>query len=159
MAGGNPKFGTLDIGQPGGTRETAGSARALIRVIAGREEFAVVAQASAQQNVVFRDNLGFRGTGYTWDCTIKAASDTILRSVLNDIRARMHGAARDANGNLLPPTSTNLKPQLLTDSDGATLAAAAVLADLSVEGARAYLTGGAPYTVLLRCRLEFRVLR
>lgn len=158
MASGHPKFGAtngvpaLDIGQDGGTRAGALTARATIKVIAGPDEHAVVEHHLPQSNLNFRDVLGYTGRTITWECTLRFNTMATYATVVSEINRYLHGGSRDSGGLLAAPSPVHLRPTQLTDSDGAAMGNA-ILAGWAPRGAR--LTSP-EWGVIQRATLTFR---
>ena len=128
MANGNPQFGTLDIGQPGGTRQLAGHALFTGHVFIGQDEVSQVIHGLAQQNYIFRDVLGYRGSVVRWSGVIRADSGSRMTTIMNDVNQYIHGARRsDTTAALGPPNPQLLEPRILKDAVGELLTNNAVL--------------------------------
>ena len=155
MANGHPKFGTLDVGQPGGTRAQAATALFSGQVIIGSDSIASAEHGLPQQNIVFRDVLGYRGATVVWRATIRANSTAMMDTIRSDINQRIHGAARDANGQLGAPSPSLMQPDTLTDAYGTTLSEKAVLISFVQRGRQ---LKGQEWPAIIQVELTFKRL-
>lgn len=162
MANGHPTFGgsngvpVLDIGQLGGTRQLAGNALFTGQVIRGADEVATAEHGLPEQNVRFRENMGFAGRSVRIEGIIRAKTLAIMTAIIDEMNQRKHGSARDElTGNLATADPTLVRETQLTDSDGAQLADRAVLENWRPKGPR--LTGQ-EWLVLQEITIDIRVL-
>lgn len=118
----------LDLGQLGGTRQLAGDALFSGHVIPGGDITADVDHKLPQQNLVFRDRLGYFGGLFRIEGILRAKTAVIFETILGEIDQRKHGSLRDGPGGaLLPPVLSMLKETQLTDSAGVVLAVSSVV--------------------------------
>ena len=144
----------LDIGQPGGTRYGSGLARFTAHVITGADEVHTVEHALPQQNVVFRDNLGYAGRTVRWRGLINANSYATLNAIFSELDSYRHGSLRQ-DGVLQTPDPSRLVETQLTDADGTLIAARAVIEKWSIAGRRYATPEG---RAIAEVEIEFRVL-
>lgn len=90
-----PTYGTLDLGQPGGSRHAAEAATAMIRVIHGEPSTATADFAFPGIDGVFSSMLGMRGQPITWQCEVQA-SESVLAAIDSEIRELLRVAEPDA---------------------------------------------------------------
>ena len=156
MANGNPQFGTLDLGQVGGTRAGAGQALGTFAIVPGRFDVKVVEHKLAQQGIVFEDNLGFAGQFYTMLATIRANSGQLMNTILAEIEQRKNGQLRDAvTGKLGAWAAAMVKAVTLTDVEGNILSLQARLRDWRQLSRR---QSSAKWAAIVRLSIEFRLL-
>jgi len=159
MANGHPKFtgtaGTLDIGQVGGTRQAAGSAYFTGVVLRPPDEAGTIERPIVQQNVVFADRLGYRGETVIWQGVLRCNSQATLNAIIGDLNEAMHGARRDASGNLTAADPTKVKTRQLTDYEETVLSNAAILRTWRITGRRRKTP---EWAVLVEIAIEFRLL-
>jgi hypothetical protein len=136
MANGNPKFGgtngvpTLDIGQPGGTRATAGDALATISVTLEPEQVRSTTHELGEQNAVYTDVMGFGGSRVVWNVTLRTKDNATYLAVIRELNACKHGSVRSAQTGVMgAPDPSRIKETQLTDHDGTILSPKARLAD------------------------------
>lgn len=157
MASGHPKFGgalgvvALDLGQAGGTRAATSVARATIRVVTGDDEFAVADHHLPAQNVTFRDVLGYQGRTIVWECVLRFINAVMFQSVVSELNRYLHGSVR-FTGVLGPPSPSQIRPTLITDSDGTAMGNAALIA-WRLTGRR---MTSAEWPVIVRAVVTFR---
>ncbi len=134
MPDGHPKFGDgaavpyLDIGQDGGTRQAAATAKLSGYILRGVAVSVQATHSLVQQGITFQDNLGFSGSMHTLVATIRASTRALFNTIVREIDQRKTGQLRDVNGNLGAFDPQYIKATELTDFDGSVLAAKVKLA-------------------------------
>lgn len=81
----DPLFTTLDIGQPGSARYIAGTAEALVRVVAGPLRTAGAEFAYPGLGGIYRSNEGTRGRLIVWQCVLLCQSHALLNTIEGEI--------------------------------------------------------------------------
>lgn len=158
-----PQFGgtngvdELDLGQPGGARAAANSARYVVQVHQQPDRTTAVDQKVVQQNIAFQDVLGYDLGEVQWIGTLKVINDATLQAIVSDLNKAKHGSARVA-GELAAPNPAAVQPTVLKNSFGSTLSTKAVIRDWSFDGPVKTLSGGAPYTLIVGLRVVFKLL-
>lgn len=162
MAGGNPKYGgtngvsLLDVGQIGGTRDSAGDATFTLRGLPAADQAIVVEHRAAQQGGLIQDNLGYAGSAMRWSGLLVARNVDILRTIARELNQKLHGQLRNSsNGTMGPVDPVQLRETQLTDYDGAVLSDRARLIGWSVTGERGTTPDG---KVVVGLDVEFRIL-
>jgi hypothetical protein len=143
MANGHPKIGgtygvpELDLGQIGGTRETAGTAKLTAHVIVGQDNVNAVTHKLPQSIAVYRNVIGFVGGRIVIQGVMRASTAAIFETMLQEINQRRHGSLRNgAGGPLLPPDPSKMVPTQVTDSQGTVISQQAVVQDWQPRGRR-----------------------
>lgn len=160
MANGHPKFGgtngvpALDLGQPGGTRYIANQAKFTAHVITGPDEVATVEHKLPQQNVVFRDNLGYGGRRVLWRGWVNADNYARITTIQSELDSYRHGSLR-TDGVLQAADPTRMVETQLTDADGTLIAARAVIDTWRILGRRLATPES---RAMVELEIEFRVL-
>ena len=90
-----PTYGTLDLGQPGGSRYTGGSAVAMIRVEHGEPSAASAEFAFPGVDGVYRSGLGMRSQPIVWHCEVQAG-ESVLAAIDAEIRELVRAAGSDS---------------------------------------------------------------
>lgn len=155
MADGHPQFDTLDFGQVGGTRQTAGTALFSGNVMRGADEAAAVDNPLPQQQQTFRDHMGYRGTTFRIAGVIRTSTVAMMNTIMTDLTERKTGSRRNASGVLSAPDPAMLAEQPLTDFDGTVLGNRVKLTDWTQTGRR---VKGSEWTQIMPVELRFRSL-
>lgn len=140
MPNGHPQFGgtggapLLDIGQDGGSRQGAGSARLSGYIMRGADLVTTVRHHFPQQNLNIEDNLGFTGARHTLVGVIRASTRSLFNTILCELDQRKSGHLRDSAGALGAFDPQYIKPTKLTDFDGSVIAADATLTNWRMTG-------------------------
>lgn len=134
MADGNPKYGgtngapALDMGQEGGLRYLASTARGTFSVVRNATEVAGQLHHLPQQNVSVRDVMGFVRGRVRWDVVLRTSTTAIFDAIAAELDSYRFGAvfASGVTGTFDP---TRVRETQLTDVNGEVIAERAVLAD------------------------------
>ena len=146
----------LDIGQGGGTRYTAGDARATISVVQEPEEARTTQHELPQQGVVLVDNLGFAGSTVIWHVTLRAKDNATYQAMIAELNAFKHGSARNAQTGVMAAADPALiRETQLTDWDGTMVTTRARLKNWIARRRR---SRGPDWGVVQRIDLVFEVL-
>ena len=161
MADGHPSFGgtndvpLLDLGQRGGTRQTAGDALCSGQLSFGEDETRTAEHRQTQGQTVFRDHLGYSGSQVTLNGTIRAKTAAIMRAIIAELNERMTGSLRADDGSLGAIEPGKFKPTRLTDYDSAVLSERVVLERWRSTGARAK---SVEWDAIMQVSIVFRML-
>ncbi len=127
MAGGHPKYGgtnsvtVLDLGQPGGSRASAGEALFTLFVLRGPEQAFIAENAAAQQVGLFEDVLGYAGGSTVWSGQLNVEDADMLDEIIKELDAKLHGHPRNSSGILQQSNANEVRDTQLTDYDGRVL--------------------------------------
>lgn len=145
----------LDVGQIGGSRESAGAARATIAVVANPAQVAGQTFHLPQQNVNVREVMGFTGSTVRWELTLR--TDTLAR--LTDIQAELDsyltGSLRGVGGVPGSFDATLIRETQLRDSAGNVMATRVRLGDWRQLGK---ISRNNEWAAVVRMAIEFEVL-
>lgn len=162
MANGHPKFGgtngvsALDIGQVGGTRQTAGNAKFTGHVYVGEDEVATVQTGLPQQQAVFQDVLGYRGTTVRWEGIIRADGEATMMAIIRELNQHKTGSLRnETTGVMQAPNPKQVRATQLTHSLGRTLSQAAVMTDWRQVG---QMMKSSEWALMMEVSITFRML-
>lgn len=140
----------IDIGQSGSARRTANTARWTGQVVEGGDEVDQVFQPVPQQNVVFRDVIGFSGKLVSWRGTLAVSNSAMMRTIATELNARLHGGIGTVTPGLVKETR-------LTNSFGDVISEKAVLEAWAFTD-RTRKIGSTGLTLITGIELKFRCL-
>lgn len=147
----------LDIGQPGSSRRTAQTAFATVTVSLDGDDIRVAQNALPQQNVIFRDLLGFGGKPVVWKATIKCSTRTIVSTIEAELNAYLHGVKYTPGVGYDAFDIARLKPTRLRDGFGEVISDHAILT--AWTRGRLMRISEAPYTVIAEWELQFSAVK
>jgi len=150
--GGTNGVAALDIGQVGSARRAANQAYAVINVLEGDDDAGQTIHRVPQQNVVFRDVMGFAGRRVTWRATLKVDTDARLATIEAELNAKRHGGMSGF------PDPSQLRETRLTNMYDRIISERAVLTAWQFTDRTRRVTSSGTFTVLVPIRIDFLCL-
>ncbi len=114
--GGTNSVTVLDIGQPGGTLETAGTARAVLRAFQVNSDMIQTVTRIPQQGPAFHDIQGPGHPMYRWEGTVKVAATTDMLTIMSNLERALTGHPLDADGSYGAFDADEIRATALKDS-------------------------------------------
>lgn len=138
---GTPLFGTtngvteLDVGQVGSARRAAGTVSWVANTVRQAPQLTRVVHGAPGQNIVFEDNLGWRGEIVQWTGHIKFKDNTEFAAFVSLINQYLTGSGLDADTGVRSAVDLSFtKPTLLEDALGNAIGSRVVMIGQQFEG-------------------------
>lgn len=119
--------GELDIGQTGSVRRGAGTALATIRTNRDEDQNRVAENGLPQQNVIYRDLLGFGGRPVFWRGDLRTTTETLIGTIEAELDSYRTGQKYTPGGTFDAFDISRIRPTRLTNGFGRVISDHAIL--------------------------------
>lgn len=156
--GGSNGVEELDLGQPGGSRAAANTARYVVRMRETESDTRVQFNQIPQIAGSYVDIQAPGGRSFEWTGNLKVDAIATLAAIKGDLNKAVHGHDLGASGTYQTFDLDAVQPTQLLDSFGNTESTAAKATSYRL-GAIRRITGDANFNYLVPLTVTFRTLR